>query len=624
MGLQRDPIGIRHSLAVQTVRATASFLNPMAAPNDDLSSLPAEELVKVILAERERFEVEREAERRHVEAEREAERQRVESEREAVRLRVEAERLAERQRVEAERQDERRGFERERARNVFVTESSTASALAEVLALCSTAAFPALDNAALSLDYLPERLVDTSLLYAGSADSTSLKTLSTRVLLQDPVPMSGYRRQFSVGTPSHLQVFTWRLGADNDDRPLESALETFLCRKLFGGKARALNAFLDEQAAVLESLRAAYASLFTTTGTHTPETTGFQPVFILFIASILERLKRPLVVIAANTVEFETMIWVKSASKKKKGKPVHRRVRGFTDVIVAHKADRRRAVPESLLLRMVCHFELKTPFARLHRRQAYECKDQLLIESEVMGLLLSDDDNNARPVLSALTDLFVINVAVRLPARPAGGLVTAAPAGAAPPAVVAAERAPEVRHYIATRVLLPRQYLLRVLLLLSEPSEDELELLVTPTDGIVEAIEPYPDPVDEVRGNDANDDQPPRDSDEPSAPATRSKTKTVAAIPKPRRRVQMDWELRKFCQWDAARRGVEWNKENALVSESIAKERSRLRRCQRERDARKVLEWDTKRRGEVYLSATALAQHVATLAAAQQLDVVVG
>jgi hypothetical protein len=171
------------------------------------------------------------------------------------------------------------------------------------------------------------------------------------------------------------------------------------------------------------------------------ETAEFQPIFIDFLASIVERCLAGGVALSAQKNKLEGKLFIRDESNIETEKEVN----GHTDVLVVRREESAADWTDSDTLKF--HVELKSPFGALYQRSANAAKDQVVIETEIIvKMLAAEGSGRCRRVFGALTDLFAIAIVVR-----------------------EAQGDDESHHqpitYISRRRVDPRGFLLRLLLL---------------------------------------------------------------------------------------------------------------------------------------------------------------
>ena len=230
-----------------------------------------------------------------------------------------------------------------------------------------------------------------------------------------------------MSTPSAFLVKRWL--------PHDEALHQVVCAALFGSSASALDAFLDNAAAV----RRRCLKLLCYAGQ--PNENCVRCVCIMFLRTILRPMEKWTVLPTAGRRLLSATIPTKRRHSDDSSVAYEPATwTGFAGVGIVGRGARERSKPPPLVVG-----EIK-PWLRGAR--AYQPKDQLLIEMEAMRAALQTNKKNQKKhpfVRGFLTDLFAINVAIA-DARDNQAVV----------------------FHVAPRVCAHRSYLLRLLFLLCE------------------------------------------------------------------------------------------------------------------------------------------------------------
>ena len=184
----------------------------------------------------------------------------------------------------------------------------------------------------------------------------------------------------------------------------EIELEKLVCDSLFNCEEEEMDSFLAEQSAILQELRKAFYFRFNAKARFT-ETTEFQPIFIDFLGPIVERCLAGGVTLSAQKNKLERKLFIRDESNIETEKEVN----GHTDVLVLRCKEPTANFTDSDALKF--HVELKSPFGALYQCNANAAKDQVVLETEIIAKMLSEE--SSRRALGALTDLFAIAIVVR-------------------------------------------------------------------------------------------------------------------------------------------------------------------------------------------------------------------
>ena len=255
-------------------------------------------------------------------------------------------------------------------------------------------------------------------------------------------------------------------------------LENILCAELFEGDREAFNIFVSSQVDILDKLRRAlYYHGHSDRGAPTPirEVNELQPIAALFFHELVKHF-HPEVCVGhgqAATEKLSGHLFVGGSQESQ----IKRVVSGFTDLIV--RSDEHDG-------RFLFLAELKTPGSDLSHSGAFAAKDQLVFELE---LFASMECNHYPPlVLGGLLDMNAIAVAARK-VDESDSLAT---------------------FYISPRVMEPRAFVLRVLLLLCGDKESVWEKILPLSMRNFELPEECDlqpgEAVDGIDGQDAADD----------------------------------------------------------------------------------------------------------------------
>jgi len=223
--------------------------------------------------------------------------------------------------------------------------------------------------------------------------------------------------------------------------------EDILCTALFEGDKDAFNSFVSSQVDILDKLRRAlYYHGHSDGGAPTPirEVNELQPMAALFFHELAKHF-HPEVCVGHGQAASEKLsghLFVGGSQESQ----IKRFVSGFTDLIV--RSDEYDG-------RFLFLAELKTPGSDLSHSGAFAAKDQLVFELE---LFASMECNHYPPlVLGGLLDMNAIAVAARKVDESDDSLAT---------------------FYISPRVMEPRAFVLRVLLLLCGDKESVWEKIL--------------------------------------------------------------------------------------------------------------------------------------------------
>jgi hypothetical protein len=192
-----------------------------------------------------------------------------------------------------------------------------------------------------------------------------------------------------------------------------------------------MKVFVDEHAARLASVRRllCHATDLNRNG----DEASLQVFFLALLKELILDLEPSIIATVANS-----FLSVPVLIRQKNAAPTIRQVNGKTDIFVTTASESL-----STLDNLRCHFELKAPFEALYQKASKSEKDQLVIENEAIFHM-----TKGHAVCGGLSDLFCIAVSVCC-ADPDGGEMSA--------------------HFLARRIVEPKAFIKRLLLLLCGP-----------------------------------------------------------------------------------------------------------------------------------------------------------
>jgi len=206
-----------------------------------------------------------------------------------------------------------------------------------------------------------------------------------------------------------------------------TALETTLCNELFGGDADSFEAFVSGKMMKLEKLQQAlYHHFKRFEGARVDELSELQPVAVMFLEDVVKHFHPTCEGYPGQKQLLEGSLFIGNSTES-----TEKHVSGYTDLLFC--ADGFSGVENILFL-----VELKAPNSVLRQSGAFESKDQVIFEAEILGQMTA----NEQLVLGGLLDMFTIAVVLR---KPTGD---------------------EAAFYISPRVADTREFIVRILLLL--------------------------------------------------------------------------------------------------------------------------------------------------------------
>ena len=427
------------------------------------------------------------------------------------------------------------------------------TSLEELIELCLRCNYPSSFNENDVGEYMgPSDAANASTIYINASESC----VSENQMASNSLQISRVRTKMLQGTESKLEIRLW----DLDD---QNVIEAILHSGVFDAR-NDLETFIEEQSEILEMLRQALHFLHESGGCCS-EVTEFQPLFILFLEPIAARLRPASVVKCAQGLNLHGTLFIGDDTHDS----VEKIVNGHTDVIVLDARVDEIEIEDQYdwqqLDRMICHLELKPPFGPLRHPYSFREKDQLLIESEIVGQMLCSECR----VLGALTDLFAIAIMVRVPF----------------PLLPFDDDSNSNRpvSFISHRVAHSRPFLLRLMFLLGDYDEDQWTLLLSRSKTPLVLN----DTEEEEEAEKAEDEKcpegdklppPPRVSENNVASRTRTRTaaatRAIASFYSDDREDFIAESTKRLLKWECKRHGLsylsedELNRRNALQYQS--------------------------------------------------------
>ena len=403
--------------------------------------------------------------------------------------------------------------------------------------MCGRCNYPSISNENFIDEYLgASDAANASTLYINASDSH----VSEYQISSNRLQISRVRSKMLQNTESKLNIRLWEL--DEQD-----IIEVILDCSVFNSHDD-MEIFITEQSKILETLRRAMHFQFESTGSCCNEVTEFQPLLILFLEPFAEYFRSGSVVKCAQSLLLEGSLFIGGDSHEK----VEKIIKGHTDVIVFDTHE------DQTMDHMVCHLELKPPCGPLHHSHSFKEKDQLMIESEIIGQMLA---NNFR-VFGGITDLFAIAIMVRVPFHLLDNDSGSNNSNSNRPV-----------SFISHRVVHSRSFLLRLMLLFGIYDDTQWSRLLSRSKTMLVLND---NEEEEEENKCSEGDKPPRTTDGNVA----SRTRAAAAI-----RVRSSFysddnedilaeSTKRLLQWECKRHGLsylsedELNRRNGLQSQS--------------------------------------------------------
>ena len=242
------------------------------------------------------------------------------------------------------------------------------------------------------LSYVHPNGLDRSTEYVESVTSTASTRSGTGM------PITAFRHEMVHDTEDRMHLRGWTIDPN--------LLQTTICAKLFEDNQEEMTDFVSEFAAILDKLRAAFYEI----STHERiSETEIQSAFILFLAHMTEKvLPGGGDVVAGQGRCLSGVMQIKVEGMEESQTRI---ISGATDVFVCPRPPTEE--DGSCFDEMCFLCELKKPFSKMKRGLMWALKDQLLCQLELFA------QGNASfplaPVRGALTDLFALSIALRIP-----------------------------------------------------------------------------------------------------------------------------------------------------------------------------------------------------------------
>ena len=506
--------------------------------------------------------------------------------------------------VETLLEQERRSREEDQARLSFRDGLNRGfESLEKLLELCDRGNYPSIPHTYID-NYCGAKSdeANASTCYINASESR----VSDNQISLNNLQISKVRTKMLQGTESKLNIRSWEL---DDQDVIKAILEC----AVFDSENE-MNIFITDQIENLDKLRRAIYFLYESTGHCCDEVNEFQPLFILFLepfAALFKNRRRQ----TDTDHESETsscVVKVECAQRVLlKGKlfigddthaSVDKIVRGHTDVIVferkegqgdndivSHQSESEgnNSALDSELAEMVCHYEVKSPCGVLHHPKCFREKDQLLIESEIIGQMLTKENNSpsssSKKVLGGLTDLFAIAIMVRVPASHCRHVLEYAngqkESTGGPSNSNSNIQGPI--SFISHRIVHPRAFILRVMLLLGNYDDDQWIQLLSRSHTLLE-LNDYDEEEEEEKEFEKNESV----GENPGPPPAPTDNANIIGP------TSASTSASKF-------RGHGRSRGNDTSSFSFYSDNHEEKV---EESTRRLLQWDCKRRGLAYLS----------------------
>ncbi len=368
--------------------------------------------------------------------------------------------------------------------------------------------------------YLDEYLnsqqdANTSMTYVNASASS----VTDRERTSNELPLNKMRRRMTEETPDKIRLNELTLN--------DKLMETILCKVLFAENVTEFEKFLQSYTESLDKVRQMLYYILQQRKVR--EVSELQGIAALFLEDFTRYFHSNALTLAGQIISLEGELMVGIATEMSKKK-----IKGFTDLVLCESND-------CGLADALCIFELKAPQKAMYHSGAYDAKDQLLFEMEMVGQMHTNG-----MLLGGLLDMFSIAVAVRLVDE--GGKI----------------------FYMSNRVTNSRSFLLRLLLLLCKDKDEVWTALQ-----VFSTIE-IPLPIEEDGGGGAGAGESQKDREkeekadvgETSSRSLRSSDikgcvraggvsrEVVEEIPNPIFKEEYDEEVSRMLSWDAKRKGL--------------------------------------------------------------------